>query len=590
MDKGFSPEWIEKLKFNNDIISTLSRYVTLQKKGKTWWACCPFHFEKTPSFAVNEYEQYYHCFGCGASGDVIKFIEKHENIDFYDACKMLAEHAGMELPEYTNDENITKKKKKIDKCYQILSDAAKYYFNNLNNERSKVAREYLAKRKIDIATIKAFGLGYSLGWDQVVTYLKGRGYTEEEMLEAGVVETKNGRYYDCYANRLIFPIINTYGNVVGFSARVLEKSDFAKYKNTTQTLVFDKSKTLYGINIVKKHKQTSALNEIIIVEGQIDLISMFKAGITNAVATMGTALTQNHAKELGRFCNKVVLCFDGDGAGIKATLRSIEILVKNGLSVYCCHLPNGQDPDEFLNANGKDAFYDVINNAKYWVEYLINKYSRDYHMDRLEEKNKFIAECLNIIASLTTNSEQELYLDMVSEISGVTKRVLKADLENNDGKTELKPEVVDTVKEQATDNNRKENAYIKALRFVVWALLNKQEFAKLTPDIKDSILDADYLKIYEYMENAYAKGEQPIVSAVFSMFDVDNNVEINNLVTYNPAGNNTKEYYDDCVKTLIDSSLQMRQTDILNKLKSVTADERADLMKQLNDLIKLKRK
>ena len=588
MDKGFSPEWIDKLKFNNDIVSTLSKYVTLQKKGKTWWACCPFHFEKTPSFAVNEYEQYYHCFGCGASGDVIKFVEKIENIDFYDACKILAEKAGMELPAYTNDENIALKKKKVDKCYKLLKDVAKYYFTNLNDQRAKVARDYLDKRKINVSTIKSFAIGYSLGWDEVVKYLLSLGYTYEEMVEAGVVEEKNGRYFDCYANRLIFPIINTYNNVIGFSARVLEKSDFGKYKNTSQTLVFDKSKTLYGINIVKSHKQVQALNEIIIVEGQIDLISMYQAGITNAVATMGTALTSYHAKELGRFCNKVVLCFDGDSPGVKATLRSIEILVKSGLQVYCCHLPGGQDPDEFINANGKDEFYKVINGAKYWVEYLIDKYAHDYNLDKLEEKNKFVSECLNIIASLDTNSEQDIYIDKVSQLSGINKRVLRSDLENNNGKSELKVDVIEPVRKD--DENRKENAYIKALRFVMWALLTKQSYAKLDIRIKDGILDPDYLKVYEYIENAYAKNEKPIISTLFNMFDVENNVTINELISFEPGNDKDEDYYNDCVKTISFSKKQMTKDDLLNKIKSAQTDEeKRQLMAQLNQLIKNKK-
>ncbi|MBR4745527.1 MAG: DNA primase [Clostridia bacterium] len=589
MDKGFSSEWIDKLKFNNDIVTTLSKYVTLQKKGKTWWACCPFHFEKTPSFAVNEYEQYYHCFGCGASGDVIKFVEKIENIDFYDACKILAEKAGMELPEYTQDENIALKKKKVDKCYKLLKDVAKYYFGNLNDARAQVARDYLAKRKISVPTIKAFAIGYSLGWDNVVSHLKSLGYTLEEMVEAGVVEEKNGKYYDCYANRLIFPIINTYNNVVGFSARVLEKSDYGKYKNTSQTIVFDKSKTLYGINIVKSHKQVQALNEIIIVEGQIDLISMYQAGITNAVATMGTALTAYHAKELGRFCNKVVLCFDGDSAGVKATLRSIEILVKSGLQVFCCHLPGGQDPDEFINANGKDEFYKVISSAKYWVEYLIDKYAHDYNLDKLEQKNKFVTESLNIIASLSTNSEQDIYIDKVAQLSGINKRVLRSDLENNSGKEELKVEIVEP-KKVDEDNGRKENAYVKALRFVMWALLNKQDFATLSQDIKDSILDPDYLKVYEYIESQYAKNEKPIISTLFSMFDVENNLAISELISYEPSSNVNENYYKDCVKTLVNCKTQMQKDDLLQKIKnSQSNEERTQLMTKLNELIKKKK-
>ena len=392
MDKGFSPEWIEKLKSNNDIVSTISKYITLNRKGKTWWACCPFHYEKTPSFAVNEYEQFYHCFGCGASGDVIGFVKKYENMDFFDACKVLADNAGMELPEFSNDEQILEKKKKIDRIYNVLRDTANYYFLNLRKPEAKVALDYLSKRNVNNEIIQSFGLGYSLGWQDVIDYLKNKGYSIQDMIDAGVVEKNSeGRLYDCYAKRLIFPLMNSYGNVIGFSARILEKADFAKYKNTSQTLVFDKSKCLYGINFVKKLKQAEQINQIIIVEGQMDLISLHKNGIKNVVATMGTALTSMHAKELKKYCDKVVLCFDGDGAGIKATLRSIEILVSAGMNVYCMTIPNGQDPDEYVNTYGKEAFYSLADSAKYWVEYLIKKYENDYDLSKPEERKKYVA-------------------------------------------------------------------------------------------------------------------------------------------------------------------------------------------------------
>ena len=327
MNKGFSQDFIEKLKQNNDIVSTASKYINLTRKGKTWWACCPFHFEKTPSFAINEIEQYYHCFGCGASGDVISFVSKYESLDFYDACKKLAEYANMELPAYQNDENLIKIKKKRDRIFSLLVDAAKFYYNNLKKPEATPALEYLASRKLDMSIIKEYGIGYSTGWNEVVGYLRGLGYTDEELLDSGVCDKHDGKLIDAYAKRIIFPIFNLMGNVVGFSGRVIGKADFAKYKNTAQTLVFDKSSLIYGINQIKKAKKIGNLSEIVIVEGQMDVISLFKSGVSNAVACMGTALTANHAKNLKKFADKVILCFDGDSAGKKATLRSIEILV-----------------------------------------------------------------------------------------------------------------------------------------------------------------------------------------------------------------------------------------------------------------------
>lgn len=591
MEKGFSPEWIEKLKSNNDIVSTLSKYITLQRKGKTWWACCPFHYEKTPSFAVNEYEQFYHCFGCGASGDVIGFVRKYENMDFFDACKVLAENAGMELPEFSNDEQILEKKKKIDRIYNVLRDTANYYYTNLKKPEGKVALEYLSKRNIPNNIIQTFGLGYSTGWQDVIDYLKSKNYTIQEMLDAGVIEKNSeGRMYDCYAKRLIFPLINTYGNVIGFSARILEKADFAKYKNTAQTLVFDKSKCLYGINFVKKLKQSESINQIIIVEGQMDLIALHKSGIKNVVATMGTALTPLHGKELKKFCDKVVLCFDGDGAGIKATLRSIEILNSAGMSVYCMTIPDGQDPDEYVNRYGKDKFIELSNNAKYWVEYLINKYENDYDLSKPEEKKKYVDEALNIIRKLETESERDIYLNMVSNASGIVKNILRADLDNSS--TEEQSTAPDTVKKEDEQIQLKENAYVKAVKFVMKALLEKKPYAELDDDIKENLLNSDYVKIYEYIEGCYAKGERPIISSLYTYFDVENNKDLSDLISFEILSSDDNEiYYKDCVKTFVDIGLKQRQLDIIKKVRETSnMEERKKLTKELNDItIKLKR-
>ncbi len=587
MESGFSQEWIEKLKANNDIVTTISKYITLQRKGRTYWACCPFHYEKTPSFAVNEYEQYYHCFGCGASGDVIKFVEKYENVDFFDACKTLAESAGMELPEYTADSGIAEKKKKIDRIYSLLRDTARYYFDNLRKPEGKVALDYLTKRNVGSDIITAFGLGYSLGWNEVITYLSGLGYTAQEMIDAGVAERNSqGALYDCYAKRLIFPLINTYGNVIGFSARILEKADFAKYRNTAQTLVFDKSKCLYGINIVKKSKQAEKLNEIIIVEGQMDLIALYKSGIRNAVATMGTALTGIHAKELKRFCDKVVLCFDGDGAGIKATLRSIEILVKEGLQVFVMTIPNGQDPDEYVNQYGKDAFYELAHGAKYWVEYLIRKYASDYDLNKPEEKKMFVSNALNVVKKLETESEQDIYLNLVSELSGIVKSILRADLNNN-----TTEEVIE-VKKPEEKVELRENAYVKAVKFVLKALLEKKEYAKLDENIKENLLNNDYLKVYEYIENCVKENKKPIISAIYTNFDVENNSDLSDLISFEILESDDNErYYHDCVKTFVNIGLKQRQIDIIGKLRATNdMEERKNLTKQLNEItLKLKK-
>ena len=572
MGKGFSQDWLDKLKSSNDIVTVASKYINLSRKGKTWWACCPFHFEKTASFAINEFEQYYHCFGCGASGDVIKFVEKYEALDFYDACKKLAEYAGMELPEYQLDDNLLKTKKKKERLYQVLVDTAKFYYSNLKGDNARPALEYLAKRKLDTATIKEFGIGYSTGWNELVTHLKSLGYTDEEMLDAGVVEKKDGgKLYDCFGKRLCFPIFDIIGHVVGFSARVLEKTDFAKYKNTAQTLVFDKSRCIYGISQLKKLKNTEKINEVVIVEGQMDVISLFKGGVKNAVACMGTALTINHAKDLKRFADKVILCFDGDNAGKKATLRSIDILVNAGLSVYVVTIPNGHDPDEYINMFGKDEWVSLMASSLYWVEFLIKDLAKSYNLEKVDEKNKFINDALGVIKKLQTQSEQELYLKMVQELTNVVMSVLKGDLNNLSDKVEIKENIVNKEKLPTTN----ENKYIKSVKFVLATLLFKKDYAKMNENIRAGILNPDFVKIFDYIKEETDAGRTPIVSKIYDMFDdTDNNTEVNELIEYGesiPTVQDNADYYNDCVNVILSSVLK-KEVDNLIALASTEKD------------------
>lgn len=585
MDKGFSQDFIEKLKQNNDIVTTISKYINVTRKGKTWWACCPFHFEKTPSFAINEIEQYYHCFGCGASGDVINFVCKYESLDFYDACKKLAEYANMELPEYHNDENLIKLKKKRDRIYNLLVDAAKYYYGNLKKPEATPALEYLASRKLDMSIIKEYGIGYSIGWHDIVTHLKSLGYTEDEMIDAGVCDRyEGGKISDAYGKRIIFPIFNLMGNVVGFSGRVIGKADFAKYKNTAQTLVFDKSSLIYGINEIKKAKKQGVLKEIVIVEGQMDVISLYKSGVQNAVACMGTALTASHAKNLKRFADKVILCFDGDNAGKKATLRSIEILVNAGLLVYVVTIPDGKDPDEFVNAFGKSAWDEMLSNGLYWVEFLIKDFASNYDLSKPEQKTKFIADALNVIKSLGSESEQEIYLKMVQQMTNINISVLKSDLTKLGTQNVTQEDIVETVDNKI---NLKENSYVKSVKFIIASLLYKKDYAKLDDRIISNLYNSDYVKIYKYIENEYQNNRKPIVSKLFDMFDVENTSDIYDIVNYNfVAGDDNNKHFEDCLNILIKTGLSSQIDSLTAKLAKVSDNnERMEIMQEIKKLI-----
>ncbi len=577
-------EFKQKVKDANDIVSVVSKYATLTKKGKTWWANCPFHYEKTPSFAVNGVEQYYHCFGCGVSGDIFTFVQHMEGCDFYDALKILCENAGIQMPDFSQDGKDAERKKEREQIYAVLREAALHYCKNLNLPQSKPALDYIAKRKLDNPSVRAFGLGYSLGWNEVIDHLKKKGFSFEIMQKAGIIEKNQyGKFYDVFAKRLIFPIINSNDNVVGFSARVLEPTNHTKYRNTGETPVFQKNECVYGINLIKKLRRAEPLNEIIIVEGQMDVISLFKAGVKNAVACLGTALTPNHAKQLKKYSNKVVVCFDGDGAGKKATLRSLDILVSAGLDVYVAAMPAGVDPDELVLKNGVDYYRNLIAEAKYWVEYLILEYANNFNLKRAEERNSFVVSALNVIKKLSSNTEQNVYLELVKSISNISMDVLRKDLENIDNVKIEEP------KQEKSEENvvNKENAYVKAVKFVLSALLHKKEYAYLDEDVKDNLLDSDIQKLYDYIFDCKQNGKVPIVSHVFDLFNVESTPLINEIVNFNFTELIDSEgYYKDCVKLLIRSGLEIKQRDLANKI-SLESDieKRKMLSKELSQII-----
>ncbi len=601
MDKNNSYDFEsfkEKLKESNDIVSVVSKYVRLERKGKRYWGCCPFHMEKTPSFAVLEDGQYYNCFGCKETGDVIKFVMKIEGCEFMEACKILAKNANLEMPTFTSDENVLKLKKQKDEIYRCLKDAALYYYNNLKSPEAKPALDYIQKRGLTMNTVTAYAIGYSLGWNEIIPYLLNKGYSLDIIHKAGIVElksnpstnekldAKNARnYYDCYAKRLVFPIVNSFGDVVGFSARLLENADFAKYKNTSQTLVFDKSKCVFSINQIKKLKAGNELSEVIIVEGQMDVISLFQAGVKNAVACMGTALTELHAKELKKFTDKVVLCFDGDGAGQKATLRSIDILVKGGLDVYVVKMPDKLDPDEYIKKYGKERYITLIKDAKYWVEFLINNYLDGFDISKPNQKTNYINTCLNVIKELETDSEQSIYLNILKSIVNVPIEILRKDMQNLD---DVKVEDHSNIEEKVEVLPSKENAYVKAVKFVVASLLHGKSYAKLHEDIVDNLVNNDYITIYNYVKRCLDENKQPIISSMFDMFDVDNNYDVKDIITFefNKICDN-EQFYLDCVKTMVDYGLKHKQNDLLAKIRSCKdLNERKILTIELNSIIK----
>ena len=428
--KGFDSRFIDELKSKNDLVSVAEKYMRLEQRGGNFWGCCPFHHEKTPSFTINSMKQFYYCFGCHKSGDVISFIMEMESLDFNDAVKFLAERVHMPLPEIKiDDEKIKEQKRKKERSLALLRDTALFYVNNLRSSDADKHYEYMVKRGLDKDGVTKFGVGASLDFNTLPKYLLSKGYTEEEMISSGAVgKSKSGSLYDELGGRLIIPIINQFGQVVAFGGRLLEKADFAKYKNTRETSVFSKSKTLYNLVNVKKLKNEKGLDGIIIVEGYMDTISLVQAGFENVVASMGTSLTKDQARILKRYTEKVYISYDGDFAGQKAAIRGLEILKEEGLEVKVVSLPDGLDPDDVIKKFGASGYKDLLINAMPLIDFKLDIIKKTFDLKSVDGRRKYVTSALKVIKESESPAEQEDLLMTVRKETGYTLEALKREL------------------------------------------------------------------------------------------------------------------------------------------------------------------
>ncbi|WP_304132179.1 DNA primase, partial [Ignavibacterium album] len=366
---------IEEIRNAANIVDVVSEYVQLRKRGRNYIGLCPFHSEKTPSFTVSDEKQIYHCFGCHNGGNVFKFLMEYKKISFIEAVQELAEQFGIEL---NYDDSVPEGQSEQEILFDINTEVARYFSNNLLNDgEGQIARDYFQKRNIKVQTMRAFGLGYALnGWENLVSFLKQKNIDLEKALQLGLIgRNKDGRVYDKLAGRIIFPIFSPNGRVVAFAGRKLREDDTGgKYINSPESIIYVKGRILYGLSFAKD--EIRKLDKAIIVEGYMDLISLYQAGIKNVVAVSGTALTDDQAQLLSRYTKNVVLLFDADTAGISASMRSIEILLRKDFDVKIATLPSGEDPDSFVNKYGKDEFEEVIKRSENFLEYQTAYYEK----------------------------------------------------------------------------------------------------------------------------------------------------------------------------------------------------------------------
>lgn len=565
MAGGFTPEFLEELKYKCDIVEIISQYVPLQKKGGRYFGCCPFHNEKTPSFCVNN--GWYHCFGCGASGDVVKFVMEMESVSFYDAVKILADKVGLQLPEVKLDPQYAQKKEHGDVLKQLMRDAARYYRNNLLDEnKGKDAREYLHNRGLDDEIAKRYGLGLSLDNESMVGYMRRKGYSLKDLEECGLVGNAQ-RPYDAFANRIIVPIMDSMSNVIAFGGRIYHgEKDVAKYKNSTNTTLFDKGRTIYGINFIKRDKKMNgvAYKELILVEGYMDVISLGASGIKNAVACMGTALTDGQARELSRMTENLYVCYDGDGAGKKATIRNVDILAKFVQNVRVISLDEGKDPDETVREGGAEAFLKKQKEALPVIEYKLKLCADANDLGSVNGRAKYVQSALKVLKTIDNRAEREVYMDVVSKMSCVSVATL------TDEAGMIRPVKIEQPKENDEEKIAKN---LRASRFVLNRIVKGEKYVDLSK-IRTEWLENDlHRQVFEWAKTMPEHTD--MVKTMFSVFGYDNE-EISNILNINMKfADNIREadYFNDCVLMLANEFVSKRLEQVKNGYNELSDPE-----------------
>lgn len=420
-----SDDLYNEICMSNDIVDYASSYLTLKKSGRSYMACCPFHHEKTPSFHIDRDKQLFHCFGCGASGNFVQFVMRMEGLDYRDAIRFLADRAGITIPEngVRQPTELTKRK---DMIYEMNRIAARFFYDNLmNSEKGREGRKYFAERRLTKGTIIKFGLGYAQdSYDSLLKYLRSRGYTDAQIIDAGLAVTRRDNVMDKFRNRVMFPIINVRGKVIGFGGRIIDSTippggfKPAKYLNTPETAVFDKGSNLFALNVAKNSNET----DIILCEGYMDVITLHQAGITNVVATLGTAITESQAKLMMRYGREVLICYDMDEAGTRAALRAIDIIASVGGKSRVIRIKGAKDPDEYIKKYGIKGFKEAVEKAQASTAFRLGIIKSKYNLTDTEGKIRFIDEAALILASLDNPVEVEAYIKKTASETGISEQ------------------------------------------------------------------------------------------------------------------------------------------------------------------------
>lgn len=583
----YSEEIINEVRQSNDIVDVISQYMHLKRSGRNFFGLCPFHNEKSPSFSVSPDKQIFHCFGCGVGGNVITFVSKIEGLNFIETVQMLAERANIQLPTLENNVDSQKEILK-DKVYKVNEFTAEFYHQNLYKPQAKMGQEYVKKRQLSNETLKSYRIGFSGKFNELYQELKKQGFGEQEILESGLVnKNENGQYIDRYRNRLMFPICDARGRVIAFGGRVLDDSK-PKYINSPENIVYSKGRHLFGLNVAKK----GDTKKLLIVEGYMDVISLHQRGITNVVAPLGTALTEQQGWLLRKNTEQIVLGFDSDDAGLQAKVRSLAVLENMGCDIRILQMEGAKDPDEYIIKYGNMRFNNLVDKALSVIEFNVKLLQKDLNLENVKDKIKFLNEIAKLISKVENTIEREVYIEKIAKEYDISKEAIYAEVNKltyQNVKSEKileKPKPVIThkkteIKDVSPAIKKRENTIISIL---LTADLSIFEVIKQNIKVED-FQDETNAKIAKKLYEEFEKGNSNINGIIDSLEQEEQN-QITMIMADDYEIDNLEKAIDDIMQIYEKEKLNNRKFEILELLdKTTDSNEKSELGKELNNII-----
>ena len=583
----YSEEILNEIRQSNDIVDVISQYVHLKRSGRNYFGLCPFHNEKSPSFSVSPDKQIFHCFGCGVGGNVITFVSQIEGLNFIETVQMLAERANIQLPTLQNNGDTQREILK-DKVYKVNEFTAEYYHQNLYKPQAKMAQEYVKKRQLTNETLKSFRIGFSGKFDELYQELKKQGFQEQEILESGLVnKNERGQYIDRYRNRLMFPICDARGRVIAFGGRVLDDSK-PKYINSPENIVYSKGRHLFGLNVAKK----GDTKKLLIVEGYMDVISLHQRGITNVVAPLGTALTEQQGWLLRKNSEQIILSFDSDDAGIKAKLRAIDILQNMGCDLRVIQLEGAKDPDEYILKYGNMRFQNVIDKAFSVVEFKVKILKKELDLDNTNDKIKFLNEIAKLISKVDNTMEREVYIEKIAKEYDISKEAIYAEVNKLTYKNDKSEKILEKAKPIITHKKvetkevsqaikRRENTIISILLSGDLSIFEIIKQNIKPEDFQDEINHEIAKKLYEEFE----KGNSNI-NGIIDTLEQEQQNQITMIMAEDYEIENLEKAIDDIIQAYKRDKLNNRKLEILELLEQTSNnEEKKELEKELSNII-----